>query len=220
MAGIRRSLKDKVYNALKEQILNRDFIPGDRLNIDSIAREMGVSNSPVREAINLLITDGLVENIQNSSPRVTCVSQEEKHDLYCAISALLVGAYTIHIAGKREDELLAVMEERFAFQKKMMEVGSSDMQIKAAMEFDQSIVDVSGNTRLKTIYDALVIMFFLTLHTYALGHNRELSMVEHQGIIDAVRARDLTLLQTRLKAHYYQVIKPEEPRTSKFKSQL
>lgn len=209
MATTRSSLKEKVYSTLKEQICNRVYAPGDRINIDSIAKEYGVSNSPIREAINMLVTDGLLQNVQNSSPRVTCLTDREKHEMYCAISALLVGCYTIHIAGQKEEELAKVMEERLERQKKMIEVGDWEKELVAAMEFDQSIIDVAKNPRLRGIYDYLVGLFFLTVRTYSMEHSRDASVSEHEGILEAVYAKDAALLQARLKGHYYQIVKPD-----------
>jgi DNA-binding GntR family transcriptional regulator len=56
----REGLADRAYEALKEALLFREIPPGTRLNLDHIARELGVSNTPVREALSQLEADGLV----------------------------------------------------------------------------------------------------------------------------------------------------------------
>ena len=53
-------LLEQVYELLKEQIIDRVYGPGDKLNIDAIAREMKVSSTPVREALARLVAEGLV----------------------------------------------------------------------------------------------------------------------------------------------------------------
>lgn len=58
----RRVLADQVHEILTERILDRVYQPGERLNIDALARELGVSSSPVREALTRLTAEGLVSS--------------------------------------------------------------------------------------------------------------------------------------------------------------
>jgi DNA-binding GntR family transcriptional regulator len=59
-SSAREGLAERAYDALKEALLFREIPPGTRLNLDQIARELGVSNTPVREALRQLEADGLV----------------------------------------------------------------------------------------------------------------------------------------------------------------
>ena len=59
-SSARGGLAERAYEALKEALLFREIPPGTRLNLDQIARELGVSNTPVREALRQLEADGLV----------------------------------------------------------------------------------------------------------------------------------------------------------------
>ena len=61
----REKLSNQIYTVLKEMIADHRFQPGARLNIESIARELDVSRTPVWEAVRRLEQEGLVENIPN-----------------------------------------------------------------------------------------------------------------------------------------------------------
>lgn len=189
---------------LKEQIHNRVYVPGDRINIDSIAKEFGVSNSPIREAINMLITDGLLENVQNSSPRVVILSDREQEELYSSICVLLLGSYSNYIVEKKDDQLVAIMEERLEIQKEMMRTGSFQSQITAAMEFDQAFMDVAGNGRILSIYQSLMSLFYLSVQDHLLTHDKDASIKEHTEILAAIRAKDQQLVQVLVQKHYSQ----------------
>ena len=60
------TIRQQLYRTLKQRILDGVYPPGAHLNIDIIAREQGVSNSPLREAMTLLVKDRLVENRPNA----------------------------------------------------------------------------------------------------------------------------------------------------------
>lgn len=59
------SLRDQVYEYLKKGILNQDFKRGENINLDELCRTLGVSNTPIRESINLLVKEGLIEYKHN-----------------------------------------------------------------------------------------------------------------------------------------------------------
>ena len=72
MAGkvVRTSLVDQVYSLILEKIQNRELLPGDRLNIEELARDFGVSRTPVRETINRLTQEGFIEQKHNVGPSI------------------------------------------------------------------------------------------------------------------------------------------------------
>ena len=67
----RANLSDEVYEALKEGIFRKHFAPGERLDLGKIEREMGVSRTPVKVALNRLAVEGLVEIVPRSGTYVT-----------------------------------------------------------------------------------------------------------------------------------------------------
>ena len=76
------TIKDQVYEVIKENILNEHFKPGQRIQELEIAKQLQVSRSPVRSAINELIGEGLLESIPNKSVRVRKLSQKEIVDTF------------------------------------------------------------------------------------------------------------------------------------------
>lgn len=73
----RETLQEKVYESIKDSIVKNDLMPGDVLSIDSLAEDLGVSPTPVREALAKLSAQGLVENARNKKARVAPVSEED-----------------------------------------------------------------------------------------------------------------------------------------------
>jgi GntR family transcriptional regulator, rspAB operon transcriptional repressor len=86
-----RRAVDEVHQCLRDAILTKQFSPGQRLDMDAIARQLGVSLTPVRSAISLLAADGLVDVQPRSGTFVATVSPkdvEETMDIRCALECL------------------------------------------------------------------------------------------------------------------------------------
>jgi DNA-binding GntR family transcriptional regulator len=73
----RETLQEKVYESIKDSIVKNDLMPGDVLSIDALAEDLGVSPTPVREALAKLSAQGLVENARNKKARVAPISKED-----------------------------------------------------------------------------------------------------------------------------------------------
>ncbi len=83
-----KSLSNLVYLDLKEKILTNKLLPGDKLIEMDIARELGVSRTPVREALKKLEEDGLAKNFPRKSYLVSKISMKEAKNLYIVREAL------------------------------------------------------------------------------------------------------------------------------------
>jgi DNA-binding GntR family transcriptional regulator len=104
------SAREKTYDYLKTNILSGHFIPGERLAEEHLAEELGVSRTPVREALHKLEQEGLIEPLESRGFCVPQDSIEEIEDLF-DIRTVLEG-YTLKIICERiTDEQIAMLEE-------------------------------------------------------------------------------------------------------------
>jgi len=76
------TLQERVYKAIKQSVLKNELLPGQRLSIDSLAKSLGVSQTPVREALARLSADRLVEYTRNKGFRVTPITEDYVHEIY------------------------------------------------------------------------------------------------------------------------------------------
>ena len=84
------SLSSKVYHSIRNAILSGKYMPGDELKEKNIGDELGVSRTPVREALRQLELEGLISIIPNKGAFVEGVSLDDVRDIY-EIRALLEG---------------------------------------------------------------------------------------------------------------------------------
>ena len=92
----RTSLVDQIYDLILQKIQNRELVPGDRLNIEELAKTFSVSRTPVRETINRLIQEGFVEQKHNVGPSIIKLSEEEEVGLIeanCYLFDIVIDTY-------------------------------------------------------------------------------------------------------------------------------
>ncbi|MGL4345150.1 MAG: GntR family transcriptional regulator [Cellulosilyticaceae bacterium] len=104
------SLRGRVFVAIREAILEGQYQPGDVLRESAIAKELGVSRTPVREAIRQLELEGLVHSIPNKETIVSGITQEDVQDIFM-IRSKLEGLAGMRAAERITDAELRRMEE-------------------------------------------------------------------------------------------------------------
>ena len=77
-----KSMRDQIYEAIQESIVNNSYKPGEELQIDRLAEEFGVSTTPIREALIRLESSGLVHLIPNKGARVTSFLEQDVRDTW------------------------------------------------------------------------------------------------------------------------------------------
>ena len=77
-----KSMRDQIYEAIQESIVNNSYNPGEELQIDRLAEEFGVSTTPIREALIRLESSGLVHLIPNKGARVTAFREQDIQDTW------------------------------------------------------------------------------------------------------------------------------------------
>ena len=152
------SVVDETYSFLKKSISEGLFQPGSRLYIDKISKQLGVSRTPVREAINRLEVEGLIVSIPRKGPAVNVVSKDEieeiqgiRAELESYGAKLAIGRIT-----EKEIALLENIESRIEKFLKESESFSEDIPSwkiinKLNWQFHSVILKVSGNRKLYQI---------------------------------------------------------------------
>ncbi len=110
-----QSLRAKVFNQLQNDILNGKFEPGESLTEIKLSEELGVSRTPIREAIRQLELEGLVQSIPNKGAVVTGISSKDIEDIY-TIRMMVEGLAARWAAEKITDEELEEMKEALEFE--------------------------------------------------------------------------------------------------------
>jgi DNA-binding GntR family transcriptional regulator len=148
------SIRRKVYAHLREQILSGQIVPHQRLIETKIAREIGTSRTPVREALHNLEVEGLIESIPRVGYRVKFLNPAEVEEI-CAIRATIEGLAADWAMSKAPGKLVAELKKNIAQSEKAMAQGAVKAFVDLDAQFHESIARLSGGQRLLELAQAL-----------------------------------------------------------------
>ncbi|MDY3918642.1 MAG: GntR family transcriptional regulator [Candidatus Limivivens sp.] len=184
------SLQGRVFHTIREGILNGRYQYDEELRETAIGRELGVSRTPVREALRQLELEGLVTIIPNKGAYVTGITQEDVKDIY-QIRARLEGLCARMACERITKEQLEEMEEVIFLSKFHEKKQNFDQLVTLDSRFHE-ILFKAGQSKMLT-------PLLKNLHQYvqrvrksslASGSRAELSTREHEQIMLAIRAKD------------------------------
>jgi DNA-binding GntR family transcriptional regulator len=182
----RSSLREQVYEVVLQAIVNADFPPGHQIRDLDIARSLGVSRTPVREALQRLVDEGLVETAPGAATRVTPIDVDAVRNIYPIVGALhalavRLGAERI---GRSELEELTRTNDAFA-------AAVAKRQIVAALAADDAfhgiVIRAAQNPELERALDRLM-PHIRRLQLAQFGSEpARLSIRQHKAIVTAFR---------------------------------
>ncbi|MHC1719940.1 MAG: GntR family transcriptional regulator [Clostridiaceae bacterium] len=201
---IKTSIREQVYDILREKILNQVYKPGDKIIIDNLAKELQVSNSPIREAINSLEKDGLIYYEPNQGPRIINMTIDEINDLAETIKILLIGGYRVSCDKGKIPIMIGKLETVLAKQKELIDKKEYFQVAKSAVEFDMAIVEFSENKRLISVLSRLNdVLLLATISLITQFHESyTASYEEHKNILDAIKSNSYNLVEQAISQHY------------------
>lgn len=185
-------LRDVVFVTLRRQILRGELKPGERLMEIDLANKLGVSRTPIREAIRKLEHEGLVVMIPRKGAHVADITQQELEDVLeirLSLEVLAIEKATSRMTEK-EIRSLKAAEAGFA---ELVERGNVDLDElgEADEHFHDIIYEGTGNRRLVQILNNLREQMYRFRVEYMKQENiRETLVEEHDAILRALEARD------------------------------
>ncbi len=186
----RRLFREEISDYIKESILTGELKPGDRIVETRCAKELGVSQAPVREAIRELEIIGLVENIPFQGCYVKEHTLKDVKDSYkVRISLETLGMkYAVeNISEEKLREIFDVMKEMEA----AAENHEFDLYIKLDTLFHQKIIEVSQNIMLLRLWSQCHIREWTYIGTKKLSDRGLKNLaVRHEAIYDALAERN------------------------------
>ena len=189
-SGDKYSLRGKVYDRIREDILNGVYKEHEELKEATLGEKMGVSRTPVREALRQLELEGLVEIIPNKGARVTGITKKDMDDIY-QIRYLLEGLSarwaTEHVTKEQLDKMeeILYLTEFHAKKENYAQVYELDSQ------FHELMYEASGSKLLNHILsDFHMYVTRIRKTSLADGSRSKYSTEEHRAILDAIKAHD------------------------------
>lgn len=189
-----KSIRDVMYEILKDAIISGDILPGEHIVESAYAKRYNISRTPIREALRKLEQDGLVEYRARKGVIVRSLEEEDIREIYVIRQALEDLALQYAVKNVTEEDiqtLYAILDETATF----IRVGDIGSASKNSRQIHVYIYRLSGLSRLQTLIGSLNEYMdrfsFMTLS----DHDRQAqSAKEHRAMVDALKERDMEKL--------------------------
>lgn len=197
-----RALYVEVAELLRQRIYNRELAPGSWIDELRIAEELGISRTPLREALKVLAAEGLVTMKVRRGAYVTEVSEQDLHEVYELLS-LLESDAAAALCRLADDADLA---ELAALHKQLENAarpgtGSRDQFFELNEQFHRRMLELAQNRwRVQIVADLRKVMN--RQGSLFKAGRIEQSLAEHRAIMDALLARDEALATQRVREHF------------------
>jgi len=195
---LKNGLVDQIYNIIKDKIINLEFGFGERIDIQKIAEEFGISQTPVREALNRLAKDKLVTISPRKGYYVTEMSLEDVQEIYEIRKIFEIYALEDGMENINFNELEKLKKKM----KKELQGKITNGKRKIKFETDKKlhllIVDSCKNRKLKEMYSQIhdFIKIFQRINP---GFKETLE--EHMALIDTILKKDTEKAKKLLQIH-------------------
>ena len=201
-AAPRSSLVDAAYAALRQRILDNTYPPGHQALEQALAEDLGISRTPLREALIRLQKEGLVAVVPRHGMRVLPVSPADMKQIYEILSALESMAAELAAKRRPTDAELAPLEQASRDMAKALKADDLEAWAEADERFHRHLVELSGN---RMLVEA-VLNFWDRAHrvrrfTLRLRPKPLHSTKEHMALVERIRAGDAAGANEVNRAH-------------------
>jgi DNA-binding GntR family transcriptional regulator len=195
----KRSMVDEAYVALKSRIVRNELPPEYQALEEELARGLGMSRTPVREALVRLEHEGFIELVPRRGMRVKRLSARDVREISEVLSCLECEAAERLAARKPGAEEIAILEEAIAQMDRALERDDMAAWAEADYRFHASLIELCGNRHLiDTARVFLEKAHRFRLMTTPLRSKPVYSNVNHAAVVEAIRRGDA---QTALEIH-------------------
>jgi DNA-binding GntR family transcriptional regulator len=198
----KRLYRDDVYTQLREWIVGGTLEPEEKLRDMDLAARLGVSRTPVREALRRLEDEGLVETKQNAWTRVAALDTTLPERIYPILRALEPLALEAAASRITRDDLEHMRESNERVREALTNVDAKRAALEDT-ELHRRWVLACGNPELLEIIEQLKTQHIrLEIHYWRGGENAFSSVAEHERVIRALETGDAKLARHELEAHW------------------
>ncbi|MGD9921011.1 MAG: GntR family transcriptional regulator [Pseudorhodoplanes sp.] len=198
----RTSLSGDAYSFVRELFVNGNrYNPGDKISVEELSRELGVSRTPLWGAINRLEAEGIVEIVPRQGVYLINYDPQRVIEIYLAREA--IEGMAARLAAERiTDRQIAGLRSNIDDQMDYLRKGDVDRYYASALEFHEQVVRISGNQTLERLLMSVLaqIRAMRVQRKYTPTHLPH-SCDDHERLLQALRLRDPDRAEREARSH-------------------
>jgi DNA-binding GntR family transcriptional regulator len=197
----RQSLEASVYEAVRDGIVSGELRPGDPLVEAQLSADLGISKTPVREALIRLARDGLVVQELHRRSRVATPTVEDVRQA-CEVRRWVEAEIAAQAAREAPPQLIEQLEASIRDSERSLNRRDTRRWAEAIGSFTDTLLEHSGNRYAADLLERMrnILSLIANVSQVAPGR-RARSIEEHRAILDAIRARDPAGAARATRAH-------------------
>lgn len=200
-AIVSTALYQEVAERLRQRIFAHDLAPGSWIDEQALAEHYGISRTPMREALKVLASEGLVTLRPRRGCYVTELTEQDLDDIF-PVLALLEGRCAYQAVTRARPADLARLRAAHALLERTAASGDVDAFFEANQQFHRQVQQLAGNRWLLQVIDDMRKVLKLNRHDSLSREGRVgESLNEHRAIMQAIEAGDAAAAQARMHEH-------------------
>lgn len=200
----RTTLSREAYRVLRSAILGRRLPAGQKLVVRVLAEDLGLSPTPIKEALAALEREGLVVAVPHRGYRVPTITPHDIEELY-ALREIMEGLAAALAARQGDERCRAQLSRLLARQQACVQAGDVEGYGDLDLSFHRCLREASGNARLSRVAESFNGQIRLLISTSAqLPGRLPVSLQEHKAIVRAVKAQDPAAAEAAMRHHVQQ----------------
>jgi DNA-binding GntR family transcriptional regulator len=203
LGAVHENLDQKVYSILKDMIIERKLLPGEKIAQEKLARELGISRTPLVGALKFLEQEKLVESVPRRGFFVRLFSKQEMASIF-ELREVLEGLAARRAAYKITDAQIKKLDSFFKQFAGQTTISDVKAYAREDRQFHNFVIDVGAKEFLKSILQTTNIISFSyqVLHSEGLIRPPDETIHEHLAVIEAISNRDSESAEDLMRQHF------------------
>jgi DNA-binding GntR family transcriptional regulator len=195
------ALYQEVAERLRQRIFAHELPPGTWIDEQALAVDYGISRTPLREALKVLASEGLVTLKPRRGCYVTEISEKDLDDIF-PLMGMLEGRCALEAASRAKPEDILKLEAVHGELERFAQSNQVERYFEANQEFHRRIQEISGNRWLQQmIQDLRKVLKLTRMHSLTIEGRLQQSLIEHRVIMAAIKARDPKRAEQAMHEH-------------------
>lgn len=196
----KQNISEDLVEFIKQQILEGELNPGDRIIETKMAKDLGISQTPVREAIRQLSGEGIVTIVPNRGPLVRAFNMQDVFEIY-SLRAVYEGLAIRLAVEHASDESIQHLQHFYEEMKVKLHDDSVSSLLQDSVYIHQSIIQLSNHERLINVYKTISFQISLVNRILGSTSTKQKEIDQHWELIDALIRRDPDHAERVMRSH-------------------
>lgn len=198
----KHNISEDLVVYIKQQIIEGALNPGDRIVETKLAKELGISQTPVREALRQLQGEGVILIVPNKGPQVCDLTMRDVFEIY-SVRSVLEGLAIRQATQNASDSEIEALEAIYEAMK--ADLGNDEVKdlLSHSFQIHQLIVDLSQHSRLISMYKSITFQIAMVNRILGTRSTKQKEVDQHWELIDAMKRRDPDYAEQTIRQHIY-----------------